>query len=63
MAYDLSSGRSVKVADEVGDAYHVGVGTDEGKGEISVFLSCAGDPELLLDIAQAIADHPTGREP
>ncbi len=63
MAYDLSSGRSVKVADEVGDAYHVGVGTDEGRGEISVFLSCAGDRELPLDIAQAIADHPTGGEP
>jgi len=63
VAYDLSRQRPVKVVDEVGDAFHIGVATDEGGDEITMFLSAAGNPELLRDIAHAIGHHPTGQEP
>jgi hypothetical protein len=63
VAYDLSRQRPVKLVDEVGHAFHIGVATDEGGDEITMFLSAAGDPDLLADIAHAIGHHPTGREP
>lgn len=59
--YDVSGPRSTKVAESTGEAYHVAVGHAE-VDRLVVYHSAAGRPDLLRDLAQIVADHPTGTE-
>jgi len=60
VAYDLSKPKPVKIFDETGDAYLIGVATDEGADDILMMASSAGDIELLPDIAHALEHHARG---